>query len=302
MTIKESGRKVLTQSAFAGYRQGQAVARISVLFLIIIGFMEIGVGFLTGSLALTADGIDGFSDAAISLIVWFGLRLSLKEPSRYFHYGYFKVESLVAFCTSIGMIGIASFILYRAYLDLLRPHPLTSPSYALVALLIAGSISMFISIRMRRVARDHGLVSLQISAANSLKDASASFLVLISVALAGLGITWMDSVGAIIVSAYIYSIAYIAAKESGLILLDSFNSPEVVEKVQLLVKSIPSVKDVLEIKLRRNGPFLSGRVKIAVDQNMPVFEANRLSQDVELALTKEVGALREFVVLVVPYE
>ena len=291
----------MVKSTLEGYTSGRRIAKQSVFMLVIIGLMEISVGVFAGSLSLTADGIDSFSDAVISLIVWVGLMLSLREPTRSFHYGYFKVESLIAFCTSIGMIGIASFILYRAYLSLLTPHALHSPPFALLALGIAGTISLYFAIRMRRIAKKHELVSLQISAANSIKDASASFVVLVSVALAALGITWMDSVGAIIVSVYIYSVAYVAARESGLILLDSFNSPEVVERVRAVVNTVAGVSDVTEVKMRRSGPFVSGRVKIAVDQNLTVLEASRIVTQVEAVIAREVGALREFVVLPVPF-
>jgi ferrous-iron efflux pump FieF len=292
----------LPQSALGGHREGQEIARVSALILVIVGIMEIGVGTITNSMSLTADGIDSFSDAAISLIVWFGLRLSLKAPSRYFHYGYYKVESLAAFGTSVGMIGIASIIVYRAYMSLLRPHRIFFPAYAIVALIIAGSVSLYYAIRMRRVAKKHGLVSLQISAANSIKDASASFVVLASVALAAFGIIWMDSIGAIIISVFIYSIAYVALRESSLVLLDSFNSPEVVEGISSIVRSIRGVKDVTEIKLRHSGPFLSGRVKIAVDSNLSVGEASKISAEVETTLSKEIGSLKEFVILLTPYE
>jgi cation diffusion facilitator family transporter len=292
----------LIQSALRGYRKGQEIARMSVLALVLVGVLEIGVGSLANSLSVTADGIDSFSDAVISLIVWFGLRMSLKEPTTYFHYGYFKVESLVAFCTSIGMIGIATFILYRAYLSMVGVHRIIFPVYALIAVLIAGIISLYYALRMRKVARKYKLVSLQISAANSLKDASASFVVLGSVVLSSIGITWMDPVGAILVSGYIYSVAYVAVRESGLALLDSFNSPEVVDKVRSIVESVPGVHGVNEIKLRRSGPFLSGRVRILVDRDLRVWEASKIAKDVEAKLSREIGALREFVVLFAPYE
>jgi cation diffusion facilitator family transporter len=293
--------QALAQGTLEGYAEGQRIAKLSVLMLIGVGVMEIGVGSFTGSLSLTADGIDSFSDSVISLIVWFGLRLSLKEPSKYFQYGYFKVESLVAFCTSIGMIGVASFILYRSYLSLLSPHKISFPAYALISLLVAGSVSLYFAIRMRKVAKKHGLVSLQISAANSIKDASASFVVLASVALSAVGISWMDAVGALIVSLYIYSVAYVAARESGLVLLDSFNSPEVVERVRSTVQLVPEVRKVTEIKLRRNGQFISGRVRIAVAPEMQVLEATEITKQVESALPKEIPSLREFVVVLVPY-
>ena len=291
----------MAQGTLDGYRKGQEIARLSIVMLVIVGLLEIGVGSWSRSLSVTADGIDSLSDAVISLIVFLGLRLSLREPSRFFQYGYFKVESLVAFCTSIGMIGIASFILYRAYMLLLGANRIIFPAYALIALVFAGSISLYYAIRMRRVAKKYGLISLRVGAANSIKDASASFVVLASVGLAAMGITWMDSVGAIIVSGYIYSVAYVAARDSGLLLLDSFDSPEVVERVHSVVQSVPGVREVCEIKLRRSGPFLSGRVRISVDHNMRVSEASVVANQVEATLSREIGAMREFVILLAPF-
>ena len=195
---------------------------------------------------------------------------------------------------------IASFIIYRSYLSLLNPHSILFPSYALLALVVAGSISLYYGSRMRKVAKEQGLVSLQIGAANSIKDASGSFVVLGSVALASIGFFWMDAIGAIIVAGYIYTIAYVAIRESSLILLDSFNSPEVVEQIGSIVRSISGVKGVSEVKLRRSGPFLSGRVKIEVDPNMPVLEASKIAKNVETVLSEKVGTLREFVVILAP--
>ena len=63
------------------YKDGRAAARLATLLQVLVGFVEVGVGLVSGSLALTADGIDSFSDAVISLIVWFGLRISVKKPT-----------------------------------------------------------------------------------------------------------------------------------------------------------------------------------------------------------------------------
>ena len=74
------------------------------------------------------------------------------------------------------------------------------------------------------------------------------------------------------------------------------------ERVRSIVRSVPKVRDVTEIKLRRSGPFLSGRVRISVDQDMSVLEASKIGNEVEATLSKEIGALREFVVLLAPFD
>jgi len=92
-----------------------------------LGIIEIAAGGLTGSIGLTADGIDSMSDALVSFLVWLGLKISRRTPDERFHFGYYKIESFVAFVGAIALIGIAGAIFYRSYQSFLDPSPSTFP-------------------------------------------------------------------------------------------------------------------------------------------------------------------------------
>src|SRR3990170_5910304 len=109
----------------AGYLEGERLAKISVWTLVGLGVVEIAAGQFTGSIGLTADGIDSISDGFVSFLVWLGLRMSRKAPDEKFHFGYHKVETLVAFVASIGLMGVGGAVLYRSYLAFVDPKPLT---------------------------------------------------------------------------------------------------------------------------------------------------------------------------------
>jgi len=85
----------------AGYFAGERLAKVSVWTLIVLGVIEIAAGQLTGSIGLTADGIDSISDGFVSFLVWLGLRMSRKAPDEKFHFGYHKVETLVVVWTPL---------------------------------------------------------------------------------------------------------------------------------------------------------------------------------------------------------
>src|SRR5712691_2491237 len=125
------------------YLEGERLAKISSWILAALGVVEIVIGGFTGSVGLTADGVDSMSDAFASVLVWLGLKISKKAPDKKFHFGYYKIETLVAFVGAIGLIGIGAAILYRSYLALLDPKPLTLPALALAVLLIAGTVSLY---------------------------------------------------------------------------------------------------------------------------------------------------------------
>jgi hypothetical protein len=75
----------------AGYLEGERLAKVSVWTLVALGVVEIAAGQFTGSIGLTADGIDSVSDGFVSFLVWVGLGMSRKSPDEKFHFGYYKV-------------------------------------------------------------------------------------------------------------------------------------------------------------------------------------------------------------------
>ena len=105
-----------------GFSAGQRIAKISVITLISIGIAELLMGYISGSVVATADGVDSMSDAMISFIVLIGLRFARRPADRKFQFGYHKVESFAAMIAAIGMIVIGIFIAYHSYEGLVHPE------------------------------------------------------------------------------------------------------------------------------------------------------------------------------------
>jgi cation diffusion facilitator family transporter len=282
---------VLSGSSEA-FEAGEKISKLSVLTLLALGVVEIGVGGWTRSLALSADGIDSLLDSFISFIVWIGLHYSRRRPDARFHFGYYKVETLGALVASLGMVGIASYIMYHAYLIFLNPQEILYPHVALATLIVAGMISLYRAIQMRRIASRYRLLSLRTGANNSIKDATASFVVFASILGASLGIPELDAVGSMIIAAYILSVAYVAIKESSLILLDACESPEMTSVLASALKTVEGVRGVPSIRLRPSGPFIIGVISVLVDGSLTVATTERLRErllDVVAAMVEPIG-------------
>lgn len=285
---------VSSQSAEA-FRAGERIAKLSVITLLGIGAAEIGVGFWTGSLAVTADGVDSISDSLVSLIVWLGLHFSRRRPDARFHFGYHKVESLSALMVSIGMIAAASYILYHAYETFLSPSAIAYPYVALAALLGAGTISLYRAFQMRSIANKYGLLSLRTDANNSIKDGTSSFVVFANVLGASvLGIHQLDAVGGMIIAFYIFGVAYVAIRESSLVLLDACESPEMTSELTSVLKTVDGVRGVLSIKLRPSGPYLTGIISVVVDESSTIAKAEEMRKkmlDIIATVIEPVGEI-----------
>lgn len=284
-----------------GFHEGERIAKISVWTLLSLGLAEIFFSQISGSIALFADGIDSISDAVVSFFVFTALHFTLKKPNRKFQYGYYKVESFTALLTAIVLVGVAGYIFARSYVAFLDPSRVVAlPQVALVVLFAAGSISLYRAQQMRQIANRYNLLSLKVDAKNSVKDATSSFVAFASVFVASLGFHQVDAAGGMVVAIYILSVAYVAIRESSLVLLDAFHDPELTREVESLIRSRPDVKGIRELRLRRAGPFIVGSLEIIVDDRMTVAQAHELATQVENSVKNRIASLRRLTVTPVP--
>jgi len=296
--VRVSGRGVDDETR--GFQEGEQIAKVSVWTLLGLGIAEIAFSLVSGSISLLADGIDSISDAVVSFFVWAGLRISRRKPTRRFQFGYYKVESFTALITAIVLVAVSGYIFLRSYRALQNPVPLRLPLLALVVLLAAGLGSLYRALQMRRVANKYSITSLKLDARNSIKDASSSFVAFASVLVASFGIHFADAIGGMLVAVYILTVAYVALRESSLVLLDEFHEPELSREIERLIRSHTDVRGIRDLRLRRAGPFIVGALEVEVEGNMTLNEAHDVATELEASVKSRIGGLRRLVVTPVP--
>jgi divalent metal cation (Fe/Co/Zn/Cd) transporter len=146
------------------------------------------------------------------------------------------------------------------------------------------SISLHRAFRVRKIAKKHNLISLNLDAKNSIKDGSASFVGFASVLAGYLGVPYMDSIGGIIIAIYIFFMSYSAIKESTLVLLDAVVNPELQENIIKFVEEKFKI-DVNDVLVRPLGHALSIQVHIILDKSMTLDRVD----DIVNKLQKEIG-------------
>lgn len=270
------------------FEEGKRAAWVSVWTLLAIGVAEVTISTTTGSLTLFADGLDSMADALVSFIVWFGITMLHKPKSRIFHFGYAKIESFAAFVAAVVIVILGAFIVYHAYERLIHPTPIINPEITMITLVAAGSVSLHRAFRVRNVAKKYNLISLNLDAKNSIKDGSASFVGFGSVLAGYFGIPYMDAIGSIVIAGYIFYMAYMAFKESTLVLLDAVKNPEIEQEISNFVEEKFNV-DVDDVMIRPLGHALSAQVHVALDQNLSLKDAHDILTKINVAVAEKFG-------------
>jgi cation diffusion facilitator family transporter len=277
-----------------GLIAGQRIAKISVITLLSIGVAEIIMGQISGSVVVTADGIDSLSDALISLVVLMGLRIAQRPADRKFPFGYHKVESFVALIAAIGMIAIGIFILLHSYEALVDPKEIEHPILTMIVLAAAGAISLHRAFLMNSIANKYNLLSLKTDAKNSIKDGSASVIGFFSVLIASqFGFLQMDAIGGMIIAGYIFSVSYMSLKQSSLILVDSWQNPKLTEMVKRIVEEKFKEENirVKSVLLRPAGAMVQAEVHLEIDGNKRLADVELLLVMIEMSIRSQIPTI-----------
>ena len=294
--IVYSSNNLVSEGIIAGKR----IAKISVVTLLAIGVVEIVAGYLSGSVVATADGIDSVSDAMISFIVLLGLRIAHRPPDKKFHFGYHKVESFAALMAAIGMIVIGIVIFYNSYQSFIHPHEIKQPILVMTVLAGASALSLHRAFQMRKIANKYNLLSLKTDARNSIKDGSASVIGFFSILVATqFGFVQMDAIGGMIIACYIFSVSYISLKRSSLILVDSWQNPELTDMIKKIISKEFS-NDGVEVKnvlLRSSGMVDQAEIHISLSGDESLSDIEMLSIGMEMAIRAKISSLEKISII-----
>lgn len=279
MFHSDPAREKATSHVLQQILKGRNIAIISFVVNLFVGLLEVGFGRYYSSLALTADGIHSFVDAFVSLTVWFGIRFAAKKADGKFHYGYFKFDAIFSLFAAMIMVVSGIVISYTGISEYMHSelHHQLSVGAAVVAVFSALT-AVVLAKAKHMYSKRFGLVSLRTDAYNSVKDASASIIAVVGISLTWYGFYSFDSLAGLIIGGFVMVAGYFAIKESSLILADAYNNPEMLQTITRIAREVEGIQAIDDLRIRRNGPFLSVEMHIRVDGNISVFEADGLSQ------------------------
>ena len=260
------------------------LAGITTLVLIILGVIQIILGeTISKSVALTANGIDCVGDGFVSAVVWIGLLFFKKPANEKFHYGYYKIENLASDFAAIVMIGLAIYIGFRSYSQLIDPHPVESPIIGIIAAGIAAIVALGLGIYKYSGGKKSKMGSVKLEAFNTIKDGVASGLAVIALILSSQGFLIADAIVGFVIAGIIVIIGFTAIKESSLMLVDACDNAcvERGSAIKHLAEKIEGVETAHVVRLRQSGPVFQGELEIEVSHDLSIKDFNSIKAKIK---------------------
>jgi len=267
--------------------------------LAVTAALQLVVVFISGSVALLADTIHNFGDAATAIPLAIAFWFARKTPSKRFTFGYGRVEDLAGVMIVLTILASAIIAGYESIQRLLNPQPI-SYLWAVIGASIVGFIgNEAVAILRIRVGREINSAALIADGYHARVDGWTSLAVLVGAIGVWLGYPLADPTVGLLITAAIFGIVIQSGKEVFTRMLDGAD-PHVIEEIREAAKRVPLVKDVTEVRARWLGHRLHAEINIAVDPEMPVRQAHAVATEVRHQLLHHLDYLSLAVIHVDP--
>jgi cation diffusion facilitator family transporter len=278
-------------------RRPELVALVSVFIGVALVLGKLVVGVLTGSLGILSEAVHSIFDLVASGFTLLAVRTARKPADSEHPYGHGRAETLAAFGEGVLLLITAAGIAFEAIRRLTLGGGTVNPAGYAFALLIATLvIESGRAAVLRRVGRAAQSEALQADATNRLSDVLATVGVLAGLVGVRMGFVWADSVAALLVAGIIARAAGLMAWRSGDILID--RAPAGAEKeVRAAIQSVPGVREVRSVRVRRSGPKLLAEASIATARMLSLEAAGALVDEVKQMARRSLPELELTVVV-----
>lgn len=269
--------------AIVASQRGIWATKISLLVLLATAAVQAGVVLLTGSVALLADTVHNFGDAATAVPLWVAFSLAQRKPSRRFTYGYGRAEDLAGLLIVATIVATGGIAGYKSILRLVSP---TEVSYiwAVAAAALAGFLgNEWVALFRMRVGREIGSTALVADGHHARVDGLTSLAVFLGAIGVWFGFPLADPIVGLAISAAVFRIAWQSGKAVFARLLDGVD-PEMIDEVRHAAAGTPGVREVSQVRVRWLGHRLLAEVNVAVQSDISVEQGHQISQEVHQRL------------------
>ena len=268
----------------------------------LLAFLKLAAGFISGSFAVIADGIDSVSDIVSSVVVLVAARIIARPPNIKFPYGYKKADTVATKVLSFIIFFAGAQLAYSTVRILVAGATMATPGkLAIWVTLISILGKFFLTLLLSRTGKKVESTMLIANAKNMRNDILLSLSVLASLIFTVvLNEPLIDRLIALLISLFIMYTGFKIFMKSNIDLMDGIDNTEVYDKLFQSVHSVEGAHNPHRVRARKIGHYYMINLDIEVDPDLPVKEAHDIAKNVENSIKSNLRNIYDVMVHVEP--
>ncbi len=265
--------------SIVSHERGLWAVKWSFIALMITAILQLIVVIASNSIALLADTIHNFGDAATAIPLGAAFLFARLKPSKRFTYGYGRIEDLAGVMVLLLIFFSAVVAGYEAVQRFFHPEAVHHLGVVILASILSFVGNEGVAIFRIKVGKEIGSAALIADGHHARVDGWASLSVIAGALGVHFGFPLADPIAGFVITVSILFIVWSSGKEILTRMLDGVD-PDVLDEVTHAAEHVAGVKKVDEIKARWVGHKLYVELNIAVKNDASAKEGHEIAKEV----------------------
>ncbi|MBF0587986.1 MAG: cation transporter [Magnetococcales bacterium] len=237
-----------------------------------------GFGFVTGSVAMHAQGVYSLADFLTKVLNLVSIKLANRPPNSRFPFGYGKIQFISSIIIGVVLAGGSGLFLFNNLTNLQNLASDTPPSaLALLAAALSGVASELMYRFLNCASHENNNSAIRAAALDNRTDAFSSVAVFFGILFSMLGFPLADGLAALGVSLLVLRIGVEIAYDAIRSLLDVSMPQEQLDEVERMANRTPEVLEVMHIRGRNIGDRYELYLQLAMDQDLTLAVSHQVA-------------------------
>lgn len=261
------------------HERGLWAVKWSFCWLMVTAVIQVAIVIVSNSVALLADTVHNFGDAATAIPLGIAFLFARLKPSKRFTYGYGRMEDLAGVAVVLIILFSAIVAGYESIRRFIHPEQVNHLGAVALAAIISFIGNEGVAIFRIKVGKEIGSAALVADGYHARVDGWASLSVLAGAIGIWRGFPLADPIIGLLITFSILWIVWDSAKLIFTRMLDGVE-PGILEEIHHAADHVKGVKGIGEVRARWIGHKLYADINISVNSNASVSEGHEIAKEV----------------------
>jgi cation diffusion facilitator family transporter len=264
--------------------------------------IKIAAGFISGSLAVVADGVDSSSDIITSVITLITARILIKPPNKKYPYGYDKADTIATKLLSFIIFFAGAQLFIATIRKLIAGGNTEVPSKLAIYITVISILGkLFLAWHQSRAGKKTGSAMLIANGKNMQNDILISGSVLLGlVFIIVFKMPLLDTIFALMVSLWVLWVAFKIFRETSFELMDGTKDCTIYERIFDAIEAVEGAHNPHRVRARNIGHKVMIAIDLEVDGELTLREAHEIAHKVEESIKSKIANVFDVVIHIEP--
>lgn len=285
--------------SIVSHERGLWAVKWSFVALMGTALLQLVVVIASNSIALLADTIHNFGDAATAIPLGIAFMFARLKPSKKFTYGYGRVEDLAGVLVVLLILLSAIVAGYESIRRLIHPEAVGHLGVVVLAAVVSFVGNEGVAIFRIKVGKEIGSAALIADGYHARVDGWASLAVLAGAVGIWLGFPLADPIIGLLITLSILWVVWDSARMVFTRMLDGIE-PDILHEIHHAAEHVKGVREIGEVRARWIGHKLYADINISVRSDASVSEGHEIAKEVNHQLVHHLPQLGQATIHVDP--